>query len=122
MRTNVRRTLLCLVWSGYDGIAPISGDNCSPTGTQGIGTGLGPIIGGAFTSSPADWRWAFYINLCVAAVCSPVYLFMIPSIDPRRGTSIIGRFIEIDTVRTALLVGVSLSKLMAISFGGLVHF
>jgi MFS family permease len=29
----------------------------------GIGTVLGPIIGGAFTDSSAGWRWAFYINL-----------------------------------------------------------
>lgn len=32
----------------------------------GIGTVLGPIVGGAFTDSSAGWRWAFYINLmCV---------------------------------------------------------
>lgn len=29
----------------------------------GSGTCLGPIIGGAFSDSPATWRWAFYINL-----------------------------------------------------------
>jgi MFS family permease len=42
--------------------------------TWGLGTVLGPIIGGAFTDSAATWRWSFYINLCVAAVCAPVYV------------------------------------------------
>ena len=28
----------------------------------GIGTVLGPIVGGAFTDSSAGWRWAFYIK------------------------------------------------------------
>ena len=34
----------------------------------GIGTVLGPVIGGVFTDSAATWRWAFYINLVLAAV------------------------------------------------------
>jgi MFS family permease len=31
--------------------------------TWGLGTVLGPIIGGGFSDSQAGWRWAFYINL-----------------------------------------------------------
>lgn len=29
----------------------------------GVGAILGPVVGGAFSQSPATWRWAFYINL-----------------------------------------------------------
>lgn len=29
----------------------------------GLGCILGPVIGGAFSTSNATWRWAFYINL-----------------------------------------------------------
>ncbi|KAH7092163.1 putative efflux pump antibiotic resistance protein [Paraphoma chrysanthemicola] len=31
----------------------------------GSGAVLGPVIGGAFATSPATWRWAFYINLAL---------------------------------------------------------
>ncbi|TVY18176.1 Efflux pump [Lachnellula arida] len=87
----------------------------------GLGTVLGPIIGGAFTSSAAGWRWAFYINLIVAAICAPVYLFIVPSLEPRPGVSFSKRFVEIDTIGTILLVGIYLSGLMAISFGGVLY-
>jgi len=33
----------------------------------GVGAILGPVIGGAFSDSSAKWRWAFYINLPLAA-------------------------------------------------------
>ncbi|KAI4159449.1 MAG: hypothetical protein L6R39_000351 [Caloplaca ligustica] len=88
---------------------------------QGVGTVLGPIIGGAFTSSSAGWRWAFYINLCVAAACAPVYLFKIPSIQPRPDTPLLKRAAEIDLGGTILLTGLYLSGLMAISFGGVLY-
>lgn len=33
----------------------------------GTGAILGPVIGGSFAGSSATWRWAFYINLPLAA-------------------------------------------------------
>lgn len=29
----------------------------------GFGNVLGPIVGGLFATSPATWRWGFYINV-----------------------------------------------------------
>ncbi|KAJ5124454.1 Major facilitator superfamily domain general substrate transporter [Penicillium bovifimosum] len=87
----------------------------------GIGTVLGPIIGGAFTDSSATWRWSFYINLCVGALCAPVYLFMLPNKDPRRGTSFVNRARELDGVGTILLIGAFFSGVMAVSFGGVMY-
>lgn len=87
----------------------------------GVGTVLGPIIGGAFTDSSATWRWSFYINLCVGAVCAPVYLFMLPNVDPRRGSSLASRSRELDFVGTILLVGAFCSGVMAVSFGGVMY-
>jgi MFS family permease len=33
----------------------------------GVGAIVGPAVGGAFSDSDARWRWAFYINLPLAA-------------------------------------------------------
>ncbi|CZT07193.1 related to major facilitator (MFS1) transporter [Rhynchosporium agropyri] len=87
--------------------------------TWGVGTVLGPIIGGAFTDSSAGWRWSFYINLVIGALCAPVYLFMLPKYDPRPGVSFLNRAREMDYVGALLTVGAFVSGVMAISFGGL---
>lgn len=67
--------------------------------TWGLGTVLGPIIGGAFTVSSAGWRWAFYLNLvCISrsppstdADDSIVYRWPLRAClylyDPRQGPS-----------------------------------
>lgn len=87
----------------------------------GTGTILGPIVGGAFTDSSAGWRWAFYINLCVGAACAPIYLFMLPSFDPRPGVSQKSRAGEMDFVGAVLLMGAFTSGVMAVSFGGVLY-
>src|ERR1700712_1413459 len=86
--------------------------------TWGLGTVLGPIIGGAFTDSSAGWRFAFYINLIIGAVCAPVYFFMLPNKDPRPGVSFMDRAREMDYVGAVLTVGAFVSGVMAVSFGG----
>ncbi|KAL7786456.1 MFS general substrate transporter [Trichoderma afarasin] len=48
----------------------------------GVGAILGPVVGGAFSQSSATWRWAFYINLMIATLCAPIYIFFLPSIKP----------------------------------------
>ena len=89
--------------------------------TWGLGTVLGPIIGGAFTVSSAGWRWAFYINLCVFAACAPVYIFMLPNKDPRPGVSFMDRAREMDYVGAVLTLGAFVSGVMAVSFGGVTY-
>ena len=86
--------------------------------TWGLGTVLGPIIGGAFTDSSAGWRWSFYINLCIGAVCAPVYIFMLPNKDPRPGVSLLDRAREVDYLGMILTMGAFVSGVMAVSFGG----
>ncbi|KAF7168909.1 hypothetical protein CNMCM5623_001815 [Aspergillus felis] len=51
----------------------------------GLGTVLGPIVGGGFERY--TWRWAFYINLLFGAILIPTYIFVIPSRDPMPGVS-----------------------------------
>jgi MFS family permease len=89
--------------------------------TWGLGTVLGPIIGGAFTDSSAGWRWAFYINLCIGAVCAPVYIFMLPNKDPRPGVSLADRAREMDYLGGLLTIGAFVSGVMAVSFGGITY-
>ncbi|KAI9651261.1 hypothetical protein NHQ30_001299 [Ciborinia camelliae] len=49
----------------------------------GLGTILGPVIGGTFANTPAlGWRWSFYINLPLAGIMAPLFLFLLPKYNP----------------------------------------
>ncbi|KAL8645114.1 MAG: hypothetical protein Q9210_006888, partial [Variospora velana] len=89
--------------------------------TFGLGTMLGPIVGGAFADSSATWRWAFYINLVIGGLFAPVYLLYLPSRDPRPSATLRERLVEIDMVGTLLQVGAFVAGIMAISFGGVLY-
>ncbi|KAL8833882.1 MAG: hypothetical protein Q9170_004029 [Blastenia crenularia] len=89
--------------------------------TFGLGTMLGPIVGGAFADSSATWRWAFYINLVIGGLFAPIYLLYLPSRDPRPGATLGQRLIELDMVGTILQVGAFVAGIMAVSFGGVLY-
>ena len=89
--------------------------------TFGLGTMLGPIIGGAFADSSATWRWAFYINLVIGGAFAPVYLLYLPSRDPRPGATLSRRLAELDMVGTILQVGAFVAGIMAVAFGGVLY-
>lgn len=94
----------------------------SATGlTWGLGTVLGPIVGGGFEESAVGWRYAFYINLFIGAVCAPVYVFLLPNVDPQPGKSLTARAQELDYLGTLLNIGGFVSGIMAISFGGITY-
>lgn len=84
----------------------------------GLGTVLGPVIGGAFTSSSAGWRWAFYINLPLGLLTAPVLIFLIPPFDALKGVSFWGRIKRVDWVGIVLLSGSIASLVLALQFGG----
>jgi hypothetical protein len=79
------------------------------------------VIIGAFTDSAAGWRWSFYINLCIGGACAPVYLFLLPNIDPRPGAKFLQRAKEVDYLGAVLIVGAFVSGVMAVSFGGVTY-
>ncbi|KAF4764544.1 hypothetical protein HAV15_001926 [Penicillium sp. str.  len=87
----------------------------------GLGIVLGPVIGGAFSESSVGWRWAFYINLFIGAVCAPLYLFLIPNKDPRPGASIKERAVELDYPGIVLQCGALTALIMAINLGGVTY-
>jgi MFS family permease len=84
----------------------------------GIGTVLGPIVGGAFADSAATWRWAFYINLVVGAIFSPVFFLYIPSIEFQKGTSLKGKTKQLDPLGNPVFFAFLACLIMAINFGG----
>lgn len=87
----------------------------------GIGIILGPVVGGAFVESPATWRWAFYINLCVAGLFTPLYLWGIPSWKPRKGEPTLNLIREFDFIGSILVVAGVITIIMAIQFGGTLY-
>ncbi|KAI8948817.1 MFS general substrate transporter [Xylaria longipes] len=62
----------------------------------GFGCVLGPVIGGAFSQSSATWRWSFYINLVLAAVTAPIYIFYFPRHGVHRHEKILPRIKNLD--------------------------
>jgi len=84
----------------------------------GLGTVLGPVIGGAFTVSKAGWRWAFYINLPIGALILPILIFLIPPFDAQKGKPYLERIKQVDWIGIALLCGSIVSLVLAITLGG----
>ncbi|KAL8728429.1 MAG: hypothetical protein Q9166_005391 [cf. Caloplaca sp. 2 TL-2023] len=92
----------------------------------GIGTVIGPVVGGAFAESNATWRWGFYLNLCVGGIFAPVYVFLLPGFDPRgfdpRGPQKLAeRFKEFDYIGAVLSIATLVCIIMATNFGGTLY-
>ncbi|KAI1845057.1 hypothetical protein JX265_008358 [Neoarthrinium moseri] len=86
--------------------------------TWGIGTVLGPIVGGGFAESSVGWRWGFYINLLIFAIAAPILVFILPSIDFAKGQTTQQRMNKIDWLGLAVWTGWCVSFFMAITYGG----
>lgn len=86
----------------------------------GTGSILGPVVGGAFAQSSAGWRWAFWINLIVAAVTAPAMLLCLPNINP--SDSPLAKKLRMqDWIGITVLCGGGACFAMAVSFGGTVY-
>ncbi|KAF2846067.1 putative efflux pump antibiotic resistance protein [Plenodomus tracheiphilus IPT5] len=86
----------------------------------GLGAILGPVVGGAFSTSGATWRWAFYINLVIAAICAPVYIVYLPSLKPPGASSMsaLKQLLAMDWVGFILSTGSLVCFVSALTFGG----
>ncbi|KAM4065484.1 major facilitator superfamily protein [Hirsutella rhossiliensis] len=85
----------------------------------GIGTVLGPVVGGAFAQSAATWRWAFYLNLCVGAAVAPIYFVVLPDHSPLPGVPLRVRLLMLDYLGALLSSAAFLCIIMAMNFGSI---
>lgn len=86
----------------------------------GIGCVLGPIIGGLFAQSSATWRWGFYINLPIAALFAPAYLFCLPRIQALPDMPFVQKLRLQDWIGMTVFLAGSTCFSLAINFGGTV--
>ncbi|KAF2664197.1 MFS general substrate transporter [Microthyrium microscopicum] len=84
----------------------------------GIGCILGPIIGGSFADSGATWRWAFYLNLVLFGVGTPVYFFVLKPFNPQPDVPFGEKMKNIDWVGVVLNAALYTTFVMAFTFGG----
>ncbi|KAJ5089071.1 major facilitator superfamily transporter [Penicillium argentinense] len=87
--------------------------------TWGLGTVLGPVVGGAFAQNRhATWRWAFYINLVIGAAFALLWLWKLPRGDPQKNKTFWQKIQQIDFLGMVLNIGALVALIMAINFGG----
>ncbi|PCG95162.1 Major facilitator superfamily domain, general substrate transporter [Penicillium occitanis (nom. inval.)] len=85
-----------------------------------MGTILGPIIGGAFTTY-VNWRWCFYINLPVGGVAGAIMLFFIdvPEVVKQRSDSIMTIITrKLDIMGFFLFAPAAIQVFLALQWGG----
>ncbi|KIW11951.1 hypothetical protein PV08_09224 [Exophiala spinifera] len=84
----------------------------------GLGSILGPLVGGGFAVSSATWRWSFYINLVLAAVMAPFLVFYLPTNSPKPKETFASKIRNVDWVGMVLIAAVYSTYTMALTFGG----
>ncbi|KAI2486050.1 putative MFS transporter [Pyrenophora tritici-repentis] len=87
----------------------------------GVGSVLGPVIGGLIAASPATWRWGFYLNLPIGIVFAPVYFFLFPSLDPYPSKTLAEKLHLVDWINAAIFLTGSVCLTIVLTFGGVIY-
>ncbi|KAI1409862.1 major facilitator superfamily domain-containing protein [Hypoxylon sp. FL1857] len=82
----------------------------------GVGSALGPFIGGAIVSS-TTWRWIFYMNLPIGGAAFAM-LFVFLRVNYNREMSFWQKLKRIDLVGNSILAASTVSILYALSYAG----
>jgi hypothetical protein len=82
----------------------------------GVGSALGPLIGGAIVSS-TSWRWVFYLNLPIGGVAF-VLLFVFLRVKYNKEMTFWQKIKRIDLIGNAILIASTVSILYALSYAG----
>ncbi|WYZ36517.1 hypothetical protein EsH8_II_000023 [Colletotrichum jinshuiense] len=87
----------------------------------GVGSVLGPVVGGAFAASSATWRWGFYINLPIGAAFAPAYFLLFPNVDLQPTKTLAEKFRSVDWVNAIIFLAGSACLTVVLTFGGVVY-
>lgn len=82
----------------------------------GIFTAVGPLIGGALAQS-GQWRWAFYLNLPIGAICI-IVTFLFLHVKSRVDGTFLGKVRRIDWGGVTILTVSCIAVMYAVTYGG----
>ncbi|KAI1811941.1 MFS general substrate transporter [Poronia punctata] len=88
----------------------------------GIGTAVGPLIGGAITMN-VTWRWCFYINLPIGGFAALIFFFFVhpPKRESDKNWTVAETLKNLDLIGLFFLTPAVVCLLLALMWGGVTY-